>query len=218
MKIKLSSVKGFTSIEFVAIAGAAMALSGLLLLSARTSKCGQSSSCLSNLKQVAIGFRLYANDHNGQYPFASNGVHQAWEYFNATGSEINNPKILLCPSDVGRPRDPDGPPDDFAATEYSFQDPKYQNRALSYFYGVDAVEIEPSRFLAGDRNIRGGAIIGPALLSFTTVHKPFWDDSIHSATGHVVFADGSARRLTTSTLREVIKDTGTLTNRFAMPE
>jgi prepilin-type processing-associated H-X9-DG protein len=212
VRIRISS-QALTRVDLVVI----IALSGLFLGSVFRSSAYSRPSCWSNLKQVGIGLHLYANDHDDRYPVFTNEVREAWEYFNAAGSEINNPKVLLCPSDLTRPIGGGGLPYDFLASKTSFQDPKYRNNALSYFYGVDAIELEPSMFLAGDRNVRGGLIVKEKLLHLGANQPPFWDDTIHKGTGNVLFADGSVRTLTTKMLREAIKNTGTPTNRLAMP-
>lgn len=52
----------------------------------------QAIQCVNNLKQLGLGARIYASDHNGNLP--PNIV--------AMKAEIGTPKILLCPTDPQR--------------------------------------------------------------------------------------------------------------------
>jgi len=54
----------------------------------------QSTQCISNLKQIGLGARMWANDHQEVLP----------PDFLTMQNELNTPKILLCPSDEGRTR------------------------------------------------------------------------------------------------------------------
>jgi multidrug efflux pump subunit AcrA (membrane-fusion protein) len=48
-----------------------------------------SIACINNLKQVCLGLRIWANDHNETLPPAVADLH----------NELNNPRVLTCPSD-----------------------------------------------------------------------------------------------------------------------
>ena len=50
----------------------------------------QSINCVNNLKQIGLGARLYANDHNGQFPAD----------FLSMSNELVTPKILVCNRDT----------------------------------------------------------------------------------------------------------------------
>ena len=69
----------------------------------------------SNLKQIALAFRLWEGDHNDQYPFnvsqAQGGTFELSEpdsngfeknpvpTFMVMSNELGNPQILVCPND-----------------------------------------------------------------------------------------------------------------------
>lgn len=54
----------------------------------------RSTQCISNLKQIGLGARMWANDHQEVMP----------PDVLAMQNELNTPKILVCPSDEGRAR------------------------------------------------------------------------------------------------------------------
>jgi hypothetical protein len=54
----------------------------------------QSIQCVSNMKQIGLGARMWANDHQEVLP----------PDFVTMQNQLNTPKILVCPSDEGRTR------------------------------------------------------------------------------------------------------------------
>ena len=52
----------------------------------------QSTRCINNLKQIALGTRIYAADHNGAFP----------TNFAAMAIELSSPKILWCSADESK--------------------------------------------------------------------------------------------------------------------
>jgi hypothetical protein len=53
-----------------------------------------SIACVSNMKQIGLGARMWANDHQDVLP----------PDYAAMQKELNSPKILVCPGDAGRTR------------------------------------------------------------------------------------------------------------------
>ena len=73
----------------------------------------QSIACISNLKQIGLAARIYANDHNGVFP----------PDFVSMKNELNTPKILFCPGDPAAVRVSDWSQLDPALTSYRFLNP-----------------------------------------------------------------------------------------------
>ena len=111
----------------------------------------------------------------------------AWE-------ELDTPKILACPSDKSTLST--------ANSWAEFRAPTHQNRAISYFTGLDAFEQVPSSFVAGDRNVGGGGVDPCHSVSLAGVNseelkagvtKLAWTNNVHQGLGDIALADGSVQ-------------------------
>jgi len=166
---------------------------------------------VSNLKQLGLGFRIWASDHQEQFPLAvsiTNGgtlesaeSDEVFRHFLVVSNEIGTPKILACPDDKERRR----------ARSFT----NFSNANVSYLLGLDAKEELPHRILAGDRNITGGAMRGAVML-FSNHNTAHFGTDIHKKVGNYVLADGSGSQATTDMLRRQL-EAGSLPVRFAIP-
>jgi prepilin-type N-terminal cleavage/methylation domain-containing protein/prepilin-type processing-associated H-X9-DG protein len=61
--------RGFTLVELLVVLAIIAILAGLLLPAlARAKSSSKRASCLSNLRQIGIGFEMYVSDHEGRFP------------------------------------------------------------------------------------------------------------------------------------------------------
>lgn len=99
------------------LVGGSAVMAGMLLPAlARAKERAQTIACVNNLKQVGIGFRLWATDHDGKYPFqvstnqggsmelCQRNAYDGYDentaaHFQALLEEIGSPKVLVCPAD-----------------------------------------------------------------------------------------------------------------------
>jgi prepilin-type processing-associated H-X9-DG protein len=109
----------------------------------------------------------------------------------------------------------------------------FNNFKLSYFLGVNASDLHPQMFLAGDRNLWGdhyGSTVPPANnnngygnyngtqywmgTNWTTgALWPQWTPSkMHQSRGNVLLADGSVQQLDSVRLRQQLAATGDTTS------
>jgi hypothetical protein len=173
------------------------------------------ASCQNNLKQIGDAFRTWADDHDDEYPMSvsiTNGGSMEWraggnmlKHFQVMSNELNNPKVLLCPSDDrGLPRD-----DDFA---------DLSNENISYYVGLDADAMFPTLWLAGDRNlVTNGEDVVPGLADITTSMTAGWSAKMHDGEGNLLLADGSVQQVASRELKGFAQRSGTNLIRLAVP-
>jgi competence protein ComGC len=215
MKVRVAKRKtaGLTLTEVVVIIAVVAVLVAWLIPALTAAKVkAQRITCVSNLKQVGLSFRLWSGDHAGQNPMmVSNNVGGTLEdvtlgavyrHFQVLSNELGTPIILVCPSDRRSPAK------DWAT---------FGLTNLSYFVGVDADETKPQMLLAGDRNIVGGTKLPSGLMEITTNQVVSWSPEIHNDFGNVGIADGSVQQSTSSGLNKLISESGNITNRLAIP-
>ncbi len=206
MKFRSIRSEGFTLIELlVAIAILSLLAAMLLPALARAKEKARRVQCLSNLRQVAVGFHVYATEttlYPWRVPIAEGGSKtrkRAWYTYRAMKNELQTPKIVVCPSDTRAP-----------ATAWT----NLADANVSYFVGVDSREDKTGMLLTGDRNIEGGkpnqscpvaGITGVAIqFGKAEIPKIRWDSSIHRRVGNVSIGDSSAHQVNTRATQDIL--------------
>lgn len=174
------------------LATIALAVGFLLPVLARSKSKSKRIGCTSNLKQIGLAFRMWANDNGDQFPWkVSNkkdgtlefaGAGDPLPHFRAIHKELNSPKILVCQDDSARSR-------------VSSFDQLTSRRQLSYFVGLDSEETRPTSVLSGDRTISTNGQPLSGLVAFGTNAALQWAGGIHPGYGNVALGDGSAQQL-----------------------
>jgi len=174
--------------------------------------------CMSNLRQVDIGFLIYESENHGKFPMQfseTNGgtlesiqgghvfphLQKLAGYYNT-----QNMRILICPSDVER----------HTATNLE----TLIDANISYFLNTDAscTNNPTQSILAGDRNLMsGGQAVRSGMLVVNTNVDLNWTRELHLRGGNLAFADGHVEWCKTNALNAAIQRQGLATNRIVVP-
>ena len=225
MKALATNLQAFTVIDLLVGVALLLVVSALLLPRFAERGCTLRPQCNNNLKNIGLAFKQASLDSNDRYPMqrpvagggtlelVENG--QAWVHFQVISNELITPRVLICPQEKNRKR--------YCATTFAVSAthsdvPFSGNCNVSYFVGVDAADLYPNMWLAGDANFSiDGVPVQAGLVSLFTNAPLTWTDKRHSGCGNVVFADGSVRELCNSDLIAALCSTGDPTNRLDLP-
>jgi competence protein ComGC len=206
--------RAFTLIELLLIIVTMVILVCFLLPAMLTAKSKrQKTDCANNLKQIGLSFRMWSSDSGDKF---TTGVEskfggsmeaiqtgEVFRHFETMSNELNTPLVLTCPSDDRLP----------APTFKALA-----NTNLSYFVGVDADETQPSGFLSGDRNLITNGVAADAGLAVVRSNFTLaFSERMHQQKGNILLGDGSVHWVDGTRLNKMLRDTGSDTNRLAIP-
>jgi type II secretory pathway pseudopilin PulG len=212
-----SSNRGFTLVALLVILAVIAILAAMLLPAlARSKNKARDISCVNNLKQCGLAFRIWEGDNGDKYPMdiavAKGGTLEygdsgagTFHHFQVMSNELSTPKILICPADTRT-----------AAGGFK----RFGNKNLSYFVALDADEAFPHQFLDGDRNLTGDTEPENGILKLTPGGRAGWTQSLHDHHGNLGLADGAVMQFSDAGVQTALRDSGAATNvwRISLPQ
>lgn len=214
MKLSLArrSLAGLTRLDVVAVIGVVGILTFIALgLSALrgASDMAKGINCVGNLKDVGLALRIFATDHDQQWPWnvpiseggsarPTQNPELLWRHFLVLSNELGSPKRLWCPKDSSKRL-----AEAFHLTPTNRDAVLFAgNQHVSYFLALNANTNDlrggaADEILAGDRNL---TVEGqPVTAGKSTLGEgqtiSFNRRTLHRLYGQLLFADGSVEQV-----------------------
>jgi prepilin-type N-terminal cleavage/methylation domain-containing protein len=197
--MKQQTKKAFTLIELLVVIAIIGILAAMLLPAlAAAKKKAQKISCVNNLRQIGLAFRIWEGDNGDKYP--QNGAQTSITpttttvaTFQVMSNQLSNPKIVYCPSD---------------SIHTLANNTTFQNLAnSSYVVNQFGTESDPQMILDADCGI--GASTTTRYTASTALSASWlWTTDLHNLSGNIGLTDGSVQSVSQNGLVTAINNSG----------
>src|SRR5665213_585927 len=144
-----AKVKAFTFVELLVVIFILAVVAVVLLPTSPRKFPAYLLTCMNNQKQIALGFMMWKDDHNGQFPWQTSSTNGGtMEYasrgyvapnFQALSDYLKSPTAFVCPTDKIK--------------TVATNDTQFNNQNVSYFAAFDASTNSAVSILTGDRHL-----------------------------------------------------------------
>jgi prepilin-type N-terminal cleavage/methylation domain-containing protein/prepilin-type processing-associated H-X9-DG protein len=199
LRHRFGKTSGFTLIELLCVIAVIGILAGMLLPALGQAKLrAKRVVCVNNLRQIGIGFQVFAVDHRNEFPQnvsvteggseeyltaaaqVNGNFYFSYRLFQPLSNELVTARLLICPSDTRE-----------AATNFG----TLQNQNLSYFMAGSAKVGDSETMLVGDRNLTNVNSRLESVVYWGTSRPVRWTEEMHQNKGNILFADGHVDEL-----------------------
>ncbi len=173
------------------------------------------SWCMSNVRQINIGFIMYASDNDGKFPIqtsVTNGGtmefldrNQTFPHYQKLSQYIRSMPVLVCPANKKRS----------AAIDYDH----LTDTNVSYFLNADIFTNKPSQsIMAGDHHLQAdGAAVHHGTFTVKSNMDLAWTSELHQKRGILGFVDGHAEVSRGDDLNAMFQRQGLGSARLSVP-
>jgi prepilin-type N-terminal cleavage/methylation domain-containing protein len=216
--IAKAKISGFTLIEVLVVICVIAVLAAILLPALAPVKSRRTVSCMSNQKQIAIGFLMFKSDNGEKFPWqlsTTNGGAMEVRLDGHSSDQLRpsfqyvpNFSIYICPSDSNR------------ITTSNITN--FDDQSTSYFVNVDAAA-NNTDILTGDRHLNvKNKPINPGLFAYSNGETVSWATGFHHDAqnkpwGGLSFADGHVQFDNSDDLNSLLQKQTLATNHLAIP-